>query len=287
MADLIFGTASFSAGYGVSRENFNLSRNEAMELIKTARALGIKEFDTAPTYGRSEEILGETLGWNEEFLVSTKIGFDVCQDPQLVELSITKSLGLLRVPQIDTLYIHDERALLGEKSEELIQNLEDLRTKGMFRKLGASVYSLASIREIKRRFPSIGVFQVPENICDRRLKESGELLELSKRDYEFVIRSIFLQGLLLMRPEQIPGRLKGASSAVESLGRFAEKHSMSVLDLCLAYAQAISWCDKILIGAISPSQLREISESQFQLPDKWQDEVIRVPDDVVDPRKWS
>jgi aryl-alcohol dehydrogenase-like predicted oxidoreductase len=287
VAELIFGTASLSAGYGVSRENFNLSLEEAMELIKTARALGIKEFDTAPTYGRSEEILGDTLGRDEEFLVSTKIGFDACQDPEQLKLSIRKSLKLLRVPQIDTLYIHDERNLLSKNSEALIENLESYRTKGTFRKLGASVYSLESIVEITRRFPSIEVFQVPENICDRRLRESEELFELSKRDYKFVVRSVFLQGLLLMKPEQIPSKLKAATRAVESLNQFAKKNAMSALDLCLAYAQSISWCDKILVGAMSPIQLRDISESRFQLPNMWQGEVMKVPHALVDPRKWS
>lgn len=287
MAELILGTASFSVGYGVSRANLNLDRKAAMEILQTARALGIKGFDTAPAYGRAEEILGDTLGLDEEFVVSTKIGFDACQDVEKLNSSVRRSLTLLNVPQIDTLYIHDERSLLSDKSEALIDNLEELRKEGIFRKLGASVYTLTSILEIQRKFPSVEVFQVPENICDRRLRECGELLELSECEYKFVVRSVFLQGLLLMRPEQIPSKLKGATSAVESLSLFAKKHTISVLDLCLAYAQSIPWCDKILIGAASPLQLREISESQCKLPDTWQKEVIRVPDEVVDPRKWS
>lgn len=287
MAELIFGTASFTAGYGVSRGNCDLSREQAVELINTARTLGIKEFDTAPAYGRSEEILGDTLGLDEEILVSTKIGFEVCQDVRQLHYSIMKSLNLLRVPQIDILYVHDERTLLSKNSEVVIENLENIRTKGIFRKLGASVYSLESLVEIKRKFPSIDVYQVPENICDRRLRESEELCDSSRHDYQFVVRSVFLQGLLLMRPEQIPIRLKAATEAVDSLNKFAEKHTMSALDLCLAYAQSISWCDRILIGAMSPVQLREISKSRFQLPITWQKEVMKVPHSIVDPRKWS
>lgn len=287
MAELIFGTASFSAGYGVSRGNCDLSREEAVNLIMTARTLGIRDFDTAPVYGRSEEILGDTLGLDEESLVSTKIGFDACQDVQQLHYSIMKSVNLLRVPQIDILYIHDERTLFSKNSEVVIENLENIRSKGVFRKLGASVYSLESLLEIKRRFPSIQVFQVPENICDRRLRESEELLDLSKRNCKFVVRSVFLQGLLLMRPEQIPIKLKAATEAVESLNKFAKKHATSALDLCLAYAQSISWCDKILIGAMSSVQLKEISESRFQLPITWQEEVMKVPHSIVDPRKWS
>ena len=287
MTELVLGTASFLPGYGVSRANTNLSRMQATELIETALSCGIRRFDTAPAYGPAEEILGETLGLTGGYSVSTKVGFEACKDENSLKCSVERSLERLKVPRIDTLYIHDERVLFDKDANRLIENLERLRTNGIFRKLGVSVYTLDSMAEIRKRWPTVMVYQVPENICDRRLTESQKFQELLADNLEFVVRSVFLQGLLLMKPEQLPSRLQGATKAIQSLHQFARKNSISVLDLCLAYARSITWSHRILIGAMSPSQLREICGSKTPLPIMWGEEVQKIPNDLIDPRDWS
>lgn len=287
MAELVLGTASLLSGYGVSRANIELSRKQGKELIETARSLGIQRFDTAPAYGPAEEILGETLGLRGDYLVSTKVGFDACKDKKSLKSSIERSLELLRVSRIETLYIHDERALLNGNGDKLIENLEHLRTNGIFEKLGVSVYSLDSVFKIRKRWPNVIVFQVPENICDRRLTESPQLQVLFADNLEFVVRSVFLQGLLLMKPEQIPNSLHRATKAIESVHQFARDNSISVIDLCLAYARSIEWSHQILVGAMSILQLREICESKKPLPSMWREKVQKIPADLIDPRNWS
>ncbi len=287
MSELVLGTASLLSGYGISRASIDLNRKQAKDLIETACSLGIKRFDTAPAYGPAEEILGETLGLKGDYLVSTKVSFDACKDVKSLKSSLERSLKLLKVSRIETLYVHDERALLNGNGNKLIENLEQLRKNGFFDKLGVSVYSLDSIFEIRKRWANVVVFQVPENICDRRLTESKQFQDLLADNLEFVVRSVFLQGLLLLKPAQIPKNLHRATKAVESLHQFASYNSISVLDLCLAYVQSIDWSHQILVGAMSPSQLREICESKKPLPSMWHEKVQKIPADLIDPRNWS
>jgi aryl-alcohol dehydrogenase-like predicted oxidoreductase len=286
MSELILGTAAFSPGYGISRDNLESSRKEGETLISMAQSLGISRFDTAPTYGSAEEILGGALDINKNPLISTKIGLKACNDEESLKASVATSLKKLRISQIDTLYIHDERALLDGNGKRLIQNLQKLQETGVFSKLGASIYSLDSLLEISERFPLVKVFQVPENICDRRLKESKTILYLSNENREFVVRSVFLQGLLLMKPKDIPGKLSEVSKAIKSLILFAEKNSVSVLDLCLAYARSISWCKGILVGVTTPLELIEVINSNSVLPKEWSYEILKIPQRSIDPRNW-
>jgi aryl-alcohol dehydrogenase-like predicted oxidoreductase len=287
MAELILGTASLSPGYGISRANQEISTQESKRLIQTAQSLGINRFDTAPVYGLAEEILGIALNKHQELRISTKIGPSACQNIGILKDSIDTSLAKLKISRIDTLYIHDERVLLDGNGANVIRNLESLKSSGVYSKLGVSVYRLESLFEIIKKFPSIKVFQVPENICDRRIQESEPFAKLQKGELEFVVRSVFMQGLLLMNPEDIPVKLSGASKAIESLILTARLNALSVLDLCMAYVRSISWCSGILVGVMSPLQLMEIANSNAQLPKNWQKKVLKIPNEVIDPRKWD
>lgn len=67
VSHLAFGglfVASFSAEY-----------EQAKQAVHRAFELGINYFDTAPTYGNSEEVLGKALaGVTKPFILSTKLG---------------------------------------------------------------------------------------------------------------------------------------------------------------------------------------------------------------------
>ena len=52
------------------------------------------------------------------------------------------------------------------------------------------------------------IVQAPMNIIDRRLKNSGWLERLNNKGIETHIRSAFLQGLLLMPPDNRPEYFK-------------------------------------------------------------------------------
>ena len=56
------------------------------------------------------------------------------------------------------------------------------------------------------------IVQVPLNVFDRRMIENGTINNLYDQDISIHIRSIFLQGLLIMKQEDRPDYLKTGSS---------------------------------------------------------------------------
>jgi aryl-alcohol dehydrogenase-like predicted oxidoreductase len=135
--------------------------------------------------------------------------------------------------------------------------------------------------------PELSVFQVPENICDRRLIASSEIQRLSEEGNSFVVRSIFLQGLLLMNPNSIPKALKSAVVSLQELNYFSRNNSLTVLDLCLAYVRSISWASAIVVGVHSVDQLKEIQGSSYLLPRGWATSISNLPQEIIDPRNWT
>ena len=113
------------------------------EVVKRALELGINYIDTAPLYGKSEELLGGALeGVAEHFYIATKVGFD---PPDFdyrgdsVLWSIERSLQRLRIPKLGTAQIHEVNLAGWERIMERGGTLEGLREaqkRGLCERIG-------------------------------------------------------------------------------------------------------------------------------------------------------
>jgi len=284
---LIFGTASLASNYGISNPKNDTDELRASELIAAAQKIGISNFDTAPVYGDAQLLLGKYLEKEVANQVDSKISTVDCISFKSILSSIQLSLDQIRVDHLNVLYLHEEDALFQTKNPDLISDLQKLRELGYFKKIGISIYSLDQLEKVMAHFPQIEVFQVPENICDRRLRDSKIVEELAAAGTEFVVRSIFLQGLLLMKPADIHPRMSSALPAIESLNKFAFQEKRSLTDLCLAYAVNLKWCSGVILSAYNAQQLRQVVTSSYLLPSNWEKEVKIISDECIDPRRWS
>jgi len=286
MPKLILGTATFGTGYGISNKGINIESNVISELISTAQNNGINEFDTAPGYGFAESYLGAYL--KPELLpkVSSKISMDKCHSAKLILSSVKNTILRTRVEKVTNLYLHDPEALTGAKASETIAGLKEVLGLQLVERIGISTYSLDSLLRAKELCPDLTVFQVPENICDRRMLNSKELIELKLDDNILIVRSIFLQGLLLMAANEVPTKLFLAKDIIIKLNNLAHQNHLTPLDICLAYGQAISWASGIVIGAVNASQLQQIIHSNAEFQELWLTKIDVAPLQILDPRAW-
>ena len=79
----------------------------------------------------------------------------------------------------------------------------DLKSDGLVEKIGLSAYTPEEIAKASTLI-DLDIVQVPFNIIDRRLLETGWLNRLHDSGVEIHARSIFLQGLLLEDPQNLP-----------------------------------------------------------------------------------
>jgi hypothetical protein len=169
-----------------------------------------------------------------------------------------------------------------KETDSAMKQLIDL---GVVEKWGVSVYTEDQIEPIIRKFPNIKVFQVPENVLDQRLKDSKYIQELSESGYDFYVRSVFLQGLLLMKIEAVSAALRAAKEPLESLHRFSHDHGLSPLQVAISYIKHLKWAKGYLVGVTSIAQLQEIileneamsTLNYFPQP---------LSSSLVDPRRW-
>ena len=59
MKKIVIGTANFGMDYGIGHNQNKLTDSDIVEILKTAKKLGIDTIDTAISYGNSLNRLGE------------------------------------------------------------------------------------------------------------------------------------------------------------------------------------------------------------------------------------
>ena len=281
--ELVIGTPTFGTDYGIANKGQIQYESKALRILSEARNLGISNLDTSPAYSNAEEIIGKFHSSNKNFNCYSKISFSALNSSKEVLLSLNKSVKTMQIDSLKGLYFHNSSELLATPSAQIETLIDAIEETKKVEKIGVSVYELSDLLTIHERHPRISLFQVPENIADRRLRYSTHIKSLYERGVEFHVRSIFLQGLLLMR--KTPTNLPSAQPFLDKLNAVAHTLKCSPLALCVSYAKQLQWASKFIVGVSESNQIREILEAQ-QLDNieiKF-DEVL--PDHILDPRKW-
>ena len=286
---ITLGTANFGNVYGIANKNQN-SRNESgsiSEIIHTALDLGITSFDTAKGYGDAERILGDNLAGYRKLSVTTKIGKNDCEKSSQIISSVQKSLESIKLKKFSAVLLHDSSVLGGENRNEVRKGLYELLSLGICERIGVSVYSESEVVWAKKILPELTEFQIPENICDQRKIFSGYLHELANTGNNISVRSIFLQGLLLMEAGEIPSNLNSATEKIMKLQEFAHLNQITVLEACIAYARSIPWASGLIFGVDNPKQLRTIVSNFNKSHDLGINTDLKLDYWTLDPRNWS
>jgi len=284
--DLILGTAAIGSNYGIANEKLTQSKSSALEILATSMSSNVIRLDTAPQYGRAEEFIGSYHQSNSKFKVYSKIPLGSEVSPKRALESIRTSLQTMRIQKLAGVYFHSTSYLLEMNPKDVLQTIKAIEESQMVDAIGVSVYGLNELERILEDFHAINLIQVPENIMDRRLINSQLILDSKKYGKSYFIRSIFLQGLLLMRQQDISKQEFEVRAGLEKLLQFSRNLGVDPIDICLSYADLISWADSLIVGISRGHQLKRILNykkvdlSKAQLPTPF---TI----DVSDPRNWS
>ena len=256
---LVLGAAQLGMDYGVANTSGRPGPDESLALVRQAWEGGVREFDTAQAYGESEGVLGRILGelgLSNQALVVTKpaAAVEAADSGKLVQ-SAEISLAALKIPRLHGFILHDENQLdLWDKG--LSTGVALLKSKGLIRFFGVSVYSpKRALRAIE--LDGLDLIQIPSNILDRRFERAGVLEAAKERGKRIYVRSVFLQGLLLADPNDMPGRMAMAGPVVRRFRELAGECGLSPFSLALAFAREAWPGAGILFGAETREQVRE------------------------------
>jgi len=259
IACLVLGTAQLGMDYGIANATGQPGYNMARSIVQEAWESGICEFDTAQAYGQSERVLGRVfkdLGIADEVRVITKFATDIDHsDRAALNNALDISLNNLGVESLYGLMLHREDMLdLWEKGLE--ENLMNIVGSGRVKHLGVSIYSPERAVQALN-IEGISMVQLPTNVIDRRF-EKAEVFELAHDVGKTIyIRSIFLQGLLLMPPDNLPEHMRFATPVLKRLNSLVRDVGLNIKELCIGYVKHVFANAKVVIGAETQEQVIE------------------------------
>lgn len=284
---IALGTVQFGLEYGVANQTGRVPLEEVENILQEASARGVDTLDTAIAYGDSETILGQAgvSGWNGV----TKLPAlpEGCADVAAwVETQIKGSLSRLGVGQLHGVLLHRPEQLLGEYGRQLFEAMQHLKTQGITRKIGVSIYGP---EELDRLMPDMrfDIVQAPLNILDRRLVESGWASRLMSQGTELHVRSVFLQGLLLLPPDKRPDKFERYVSLWYEWSRWLDEVQLTPLQACLGYVLGVKEVDKVIIGVDSVKQLKEILAASYASLPSLPNWPQPIDTDLINPACWS
>jgi aryl-alcohol dehydrogenase-like predicted oxidoreductase len=278
--EIILGSANFAQGYGLLANNLPISDIE--QLLSLAHDEGIKLVDTSPSYGDSEKILGDLADGRFEYI--TKFSNLDAENLELEE-KIDGSLVRLRTTYLHAMLFHRSSDLLGSNGKKLLRKALELKKLGKIANVGVSIYDPSELDSL----PEIGFFDIvqgPLNVFDQRIITTGWASKMESLGIQFHARSIFLQGMLLLAPRDIPNKLRKFESSWLAYRDWMSSKGLQGAQGPCSFIKDKTQVSAAVVGVNSTEQLTEIV-SAFEEAEKYDAAELGTNDlNLIDPRNW-
>ena len=253
MSKLALGTVQFGLDYGVTNQSGQVAIKEVGNILDLAKDNGIDTLDTASCYGNSEQILGK-VGVDNYKVITKTISLE--NGISKVINGFYQSLNRLDQKQVEGLLIHNIKDIKDKQFDMLFSKLNELKQQGLIKKIGFSTYTPGQVDFLLENF-DFDLIQVPFNVFDTRLIQSGQLQALKSKGVEIHARSIFLQGVLLDFDNLSDYFLTWKAQFTE-YQVMVKNSGLSLLEYALNFVLSIQEIDRVLVGVNNEQQLREI-----------------------------
>jgi len=134
--------------------------------------------------------------------------------------------------------------------------LLDLKAEGLVQHAGVSVSEPADMARVLAA-PGVEAVQFPASMLDQRIRRAGDLARAAAAGMAVFVRSIYLQGLLVMPEASIPAALQEVIPARRALQRIADEAGSSLPELALRYGFALPGATGVLTGVETAAQMRD------------------------------
>ena len=282
---ICLGTAQFGSSYGLTNKNNELSVEEIGKILSLAEDNGISFLDTAPTYGNAELKLGnfELRNWN--IVTKVKTGNTISMNDSFSR-SVEDSLSRLKMDNLYAVLIHNPKLFFDPKINILLNQLSELKVKGLIKKIGVSVYDSMEVDFILENF-DINIIQIPFNVIDGRMLVNNTLDKLKRRNIEVHARSIYLQGLLLMDIKDQFQQFGNWKSLWKMFNSFCLDNKITPLEFCLRHVLQNPKIDRVILGIDNYSQLVETIKAATGGTVNVPNELISLDNNLCNPLNWE
>ncbi len=257
------GTVELGLKYGINKNTDFCKPDEenSIYLLHKAIDMGINLFDTAPSYGCSEELLGKAFANKKDCIIATKVNIppDGEDIKKFIQSSLSQSCKKLQRKYLDIVQVHNATSKTFSHSD-IFEILLKEKRKGYLRFIGASVYepenALVAVESVM-----IDVLQIAYNLLDQRMDEKV-LNKAEKKGIGVIARSVFLKGVLTERINYFPEHLKSLKEIVKKIRKKMNLSSWEALSsFALRFTLSNSKINSVLVGVQNETELNFATNS--------------------------
>lgn len=243
------GTVQFGLDYGINNPLGKVPFEEVQSILQYAQAQGIDTLDTARVYGDSEEVIGRILP-NLNFQIVSKFS-------EAPRQAMETSLGLLNRTSIYAYLWHSFKSF--KENIDWQKELLILKDQQKVQKVGFSLYYPSELEELLEQNVSFDIVQVPYNLFDRRFEKLFPILK--KEGIEIHVRSIFLQGLFFIPPDNLKPHFQVIYDKQERLHQLAKQQQIPLAAILINFVLNNPFIDRVIMGISNLRNLQENLES--------------------------
>ncbi len=277
---LIIGSANFTQKYGA--DSIEIKNDEIQKILNVAKKNKIYKIDTAEAYLKNKNVfidIDKKFNFFSKIIPNSRwISLEFCKK------KLQEHFKTFNNNKFETILFHDVGILFTKNGPKLFKNLEELKKKKYFKKIGISIYDSNCLNYLTTKY-NLDVVQCPYNILDRRILSSGWFDRLKDLRIEIHIRSIFLQGLLVNKQFYKNRYFKKWNNFFFEWFQKLEDNNISPIDYCLSDLTKYDF-DRIIIGVNNSKNLKEIIN--FRTINKNKMINFKITDTkLIDPRNWK
>lgn len=173
-----------------------------------------------------------------------------------------------------------------ETRTALLAALEGLKRDGLVGRIGFSAYSPDETERLVA-LADWDLVQLPISPIDGRWRARGILSDLRARGTEVHVRSVFLQGLLLMDATQRPTAFTPWAQLLNDWQASVRSHGLSLVQGALALALDQSEADRLVVGVTTARELDEIVVALHGLPRDLPQVPLTTDEALLNPSLWK
>ncbi len=284
---IVIGAVQFGMPYGVANTNAEkVSDKEIENILSYSKLMGVNSIDTAISYGESEKKLGEFGVDNWDVITKLPELPSNCPDvSSWVVEQVNNSLCRLKVSKVYGILLHRPMQLLEKEGVELWEALQSVKKRCFTDKVGFSISDPKELDDLYQIFRP-DIVQAPYNIFDRRIETSGWLKRMNENKIEIHVRSVFLQGLLLLNKEKRPAKFNRWNRLWLYWEEWLDSNNITARQACISFVFSNKNIDKVVVGVNNIDQIQEVLSTEVE-PLTIPDDFELLDYDLINPSNWD
>lgn len=259
--ELCLGTVQLGMDYGVQQIK-QPPIQQSIEILYAAVQAGIKQIDTAEAYGEAEKIVGlflqQDTSIRSKIKLISKLRPNVLDDvnpsqyASMIRKHLEHTLCTLHTDYLDAYLLHSARYVF---NDQILEALSRFKKEGLVRQVGVSVYETdEALQGISNAW--VDFLQLPYSLLDQRMRDACAFEKAKKTQTTIHIRSVFLQGLLMMDTTQVPLHLSDIVPYLNQFHALCTKKQISPIMAALQFAKQQD-AQALVFGVDTIRQLQE------------------------------